>query len=422
MAWGRAMITLTIGSGAATTGVNRILPVEGRTRGPIAPLAVDTAADRMGVPISLPFAELLDALRQQISYMPLSLIIHGWGGREAEYFFERILPALSGDDAVWLVPLEEGDSGEDEEPLPIAPSEFTAAHTTLTEGAVILRPDDPADFSSDKRIYANLFGDLVFFPAAECREESLAARFARRARAVLVHGAGAFREAVSQAAETAGLFVYAWPGEPKAIAAAQPGAASDLALQGEAPDNALTDEVGEALTEMAAYLQNEFMRRRYFRAEIVKKIGEYPEYAKWDEALIRQAHKRGWEEWAVDCLPALYVPLSSAGEVSTALAWHYVVECVPEKHSPKILEDLCGGMFKLVEANEDAVAYMRTGAGIFEEQLKTFPYSSERSYKYGAVNNALLYIELALVSEDEKAARRVKRLRQELLSQDRIVS
>ncbi|MGB8508126.1 MAG: hypothetical protein WCD76_06965, partial [Pyrinomonadaceae bacterium] len=202
-----------------------------------------------------------------------------------------------------------------------------------------------------------------------------------------------------------------------------PGVVSDAAPPDvTATADAPADEVGAELTEMAAYLQGDFMRRQYFRAEIVKKIGEYPEYPKWDETLIRQAHKRRWEDWAVDCLPSLYVSLSGGGGASTALAWHYVVKSVPEKHAPTVLDELCGGAFLLVEADDEAVAYMRTGASIFEEIFKTFPYPSERSFKYGAINNALLLIERSLEGEDEDAAQRVKRLRQTLLSQDKIVN
>jgi hypothetical protein len=409
------MITLSIGR-APAPGSNSPLPSEGRTRGPVAPLAAGTGED--GQPL-LTFAELLEELRQQTSYMPLTIIIHGWGGREARHFFETIAPSLGDTDAVWVAPLFERGGGASATASPIAPSEFSAAHTTVVEGAVTLRLDDPGGYPSDERIYANLFGDLIFFPAAERCEEARAAGFRRRARAVLVHAEGAFAENVSKAAEAVGLTVCLWPGEPKAGGVAAP---SGVVASAVGIDDALVGEVGAALTEMAAYLRDDFARRQYLRAEIVRKVGEYPEHTRWGEALVLQAHKHGWEEWAVDCLPALYVPLGDADGGPKALAWHYVVKCVPERHAPRVLEELCGGVFLLVEAGEKADGYMRMGAGIFEEQLRNFPYLSERSFKDGAVNNALLYIELALGNEDEEASRRVRRLRQELLSQDQIVS
>ncbi|MGB8509801.1 MAG: hypothetical protein WCD76_15565, partial [Pyrinomonadaceae bacterium] len=95
------MITLTIRGDAAAAVGKRTLPVEGRTRGPIAPPAAE--AEGLGGPRTLPFVKLLGDLREQIRYMPLTVIIHGWGGREVEYFFETMVPALGDDDAVWLV-------------------------------------------------------------------------------------------------------------------------------------------------------------------------------------------------------------------------------------------------------------------------------------------------------------------------------
>ena len=85
------------------------------------------------------------------------------------------------------------------------------------------------------------------------------------------------------------------------------------------------DDIGEALANMAKYIEHNRDRRVEFHGLIDRVIRTYSGRPAWDGELVHQAHMRSWPDWAVSCLPRLFVPLPSEGAQRTVLIWEVYV-------------------------------------------------------------------------------------------------
>ena len=102
------------------------------------------------------------------------------------------------------------------------------------------------------------------------------------------------------------------------------------------------DDIGEALAIIATYIAHNRDRRVEFHGLIDRVLRTYSGRPAWDSELVHQAHRRVWPDWAVSCLPRLFVPLHSEGAQRTALIWEvYVVILRASGVEVEINEWLC---------------------------------------------------------------------------------
>ena len=163
-----------------------------RTRGAIRTRGAGVAAVTRR-PLTLD-AVLLE-LREQVGYLPLTTLVHGWGSPAAEAFVSLLGPLLRREDAIWMLSSQEAQG--------------TTAPVEAAEGTVLL--DLGRD--TDQRIYKNLVGDILFFPVLHKAEATQVATWQQRARVLIVDGRGRQRAAVLQAGQAVSLMTYRWLGE-----------------------------------------------------------------------------------------------------------------------------------------------------------------------------------------------------------------
>jgi hypothetical protein len=94
-----------------------------------------------------PLAQLVADIRAKAYGSPSAVVIHGWDDLPAQRLLAHLATLLDSDDAIWLVSTAAAQAPEP----PLA-----------WPGAVVL------DFTQevDRRTYANLVVDVVFFPTA----------------------------------------------------------------------------------------------------------------------------------------------------------------------------------------------------------------------------------------------------------------
>jgi len=167
------------------------IPSPVRTRGAIRTQGAVTAPSPiLKVERSLTLNALIEELREQIGDLPLTVLVHGWGSESAKEFVTTLSPWLQEEDALWLIPAKETQAS-------IAPPELRGVTLDLSR-------------DTDQRIYRNLVGDIVFFPALEAPEVTQVAEWQQRARAVVIDGQGPQGDAVLQAGCKVRLMTYRW--------------------------------------------------------------------------------------------------------------------------------------------------------------------------------------------------------------------
>jgi hypothetical protein len=85
----------------------------------------------------------------------------------------------------------------------------TTAPIVAEEGVVLL----DLRHDTDQRIYNNLVGDILFFPALHQTEATQVTTWQQRARVLIVDSRGRQRPAVLRAGQEASLMTYRWSGE-----------------------------------------------------------------------------------------------------------------------------------------------------------------------------------------------------------------
>ena len=135
--------------------------------------------------------EFVAHLRKEAEGIPqLTVVFHGCGSDTLKGFYSRLLPCLNHDDAIWFIPAQATRQ--------TVPPEF--------RNAVIL--DLSRD--TDRRVYRNLIGDLVFFNASDEAEIAEIESWKGRARAIVVDSSGARADAALFVSCRSLSMTYAW--------------------------------------------------------------------------------------------------------------------------------------------------------------------------------------------------------------------
>jgi hypothetical protein len=353
-----------------------IAPVSVRTRGPLLGLQMTLGQDQQ-------LAGLVRTLRSQVKDLPLTVLIHGWGSASARDFLHALSRWLQRVDAVWLIPAQR-EFVESSVNL----EDATSGATSTIEGTVQLN----LSLNSDRHIYYNLVGDLVFFPGLESSERKRVARFNQRARAVVVDGRNPFSHDLIRNGNEAHLPICDWSGE-QSLSQCERVEALHATVEEPATDEVDIEDVGRMLKELIEYLTEKYDRRLEFRAILLKFLDTHPGQPSWGEDLIRLADRYEWPSWAVECLPHLFVLLGHTVDGrQSALIWHYMLDCIPTSYGCKITDELCGGQIFEIHMTEQASAFAHVVARFFEENLRLNPRPSERSLLL-AVNKSMMDVE-----------------------------
>lgn len=368
------------------------VPTRGRIRR--WPALEEEGVDPLATPLHT-LDELVEAVR--VDQLPLTIIAHGWAGDSARVFLKGLSLLLQETDAVWLVQVNEQDADASVVPPGL-------------EGAVTLNLTRP----TDRRVYDNLVADIVFFNAREEIEANHAVGFEQRAQAIIIDGEGPKCDSGLHACNEAGIPLFVWlRGNALADHCEQFRGLTVVAGATGAPEEPEVDRIGEWLTERCVYFENRYGRRLSFRSQIREVIDQYPPRSTWNEDLILQAHKHHWPEWAVECLPGLYVPLKDLSDGGrAAFVLHLILACVPERFKRDIEGELCEGQILELKMPVETAEFIKPIAGIFEDHLGNFPYPSERSFIDGAINNALIDVVIHLETVDSEASQKVKHMRE----------
>jgi predicted dehydrogenase len=357
-----------------------------RTRGDIL-LRGEDSAPAPAPPMLL--SDLVEKLREELGQLPLTIMIHNWGSTSAQTFLDVLDPWLQRGDAIWLIPIEE-----------------MKITTTLPEleGVVMLKLNRPID----QRIYSNILGDLVFFPAEDEAEATHDTQFMRPTRAILVdqRGASAAVSTVTAHALSLKLVTYVWNGAESVAEFKGAESTGELSVP-EAATTPSPDEIGQLLKHIASHLEKLILRRRLFQARL-KKFTDRAEIPNWDEVLVRQAHQHYWPQWAVECLPC-YIPLQSFPDGSKrALVWKYVIDCLPSSDTYQSVEKLCNDQIHLVHMAAEIIDRAESFGQIFEDCLRPNPYLTDGAFE-GTIDYAMQQIE----ARYPEAAPKTKAVREE---------
>lgn len=133
---------------------------------------------------------------------PLSIILHGWPSDSSQAFWAALSGIVHDKDAIWL-----RGTGSSEDPMALPEH----------ERSLVLDLDQ----DSDQRVYNNLIGDLVFYPASDPNELESAMAWGQRseagqpkvrARAMVIDAKGPRFSLFEKEAKKLGLCLYGWRG------------------------------------------------------------------------------------------------------------------------------------------------------------------------------------------------------------------
>lgn len=381
---------------AATTEPGMVERVQ--TRGAIPTLNASAHDKKLAVDDPLYLSELIEQLREQVGGLPLTILLHNSRSDLAEHFLKMLSSFLRKADGIWLVPLKETEDT-------VAPPEI--------RGAVLLKPTQ----DTDRRIYDNLIGDLVFFPASDEAEAAQVTTFEQRARAVVVNRSGSSSDTVAKAAIEASLITYLLSEEGALEKYTDAVGGRQVSKSGPPAGASEMDEIGQSLKAKAVHLEKVEDRRHKFRSQIEEAFEKYPDQPKLREHLIRQADEHQWPTWAVECFPSLYITTKTQpdGRI-TALVWHQILACVPKTQDYEVAAKLCNEQFLEVEIAEETAKLIGSIAQIFERNLRQNPYQSERAFS-GVINQAMIEVE----QKYPEGAQKSIETRKEALTKEEII-
>lgn len=176
-----------------------VIPI--RTRGTLAGAAPGRASasnvltartrGKAAVEEGLPSLELVMAdLRLAVREIPLTTVIHGWGGAAAGQFLRALMGNLVLEDRVWLVPF---GAATDSKAIP------------GLEGALML----DLSKSIHKQVYQNLVWDLAFFSATDEAEVAAVRTWKDPAQVVIISKGQPLTKPLEQATSRAKR-MYGW--------------------------------------------------------------------------------------------------------------------------------------------------------------------------------------------------------------------
>jgi hypothetical protein len=166
------------------------------------------------------------------------------------------------------------------------------------------------------------------------------------------------------------------------------------------------DAIGAALAAMAAHLEERRDRRMEFHRLINRVLRTYPMRPTSYSKLVYQAHDNGWPDWAVSCLPKLFIPLATQAEGwREVLLWEVFVVILESAEVDFEREEwLCHdglmykGMIARVRLPEDAFHFLSDIAHEVESNRLTLELNVYKDV-IGAANDALSFIEKELEYE-----------------------
>lgn len=374
-------------------------------------VATDTTlhSARLRAPISKPairqqpfsIATLIKELRQDVVQFPLTVVIHGWGSDAAFDFYKELGRELHDQDALWLVPADE---------------KTLQTQLPIIQKAMVLQLDRQIDYYT----YMNLVGDLVFFSATEAIELGYVPLFRQRARVLISYSGGEYNEHLIRAATNQGLTIYSLTkGKTQTVLTAPEVPATEPAESEQ--DVLMKAKLAQMLKEMAEHLENEYDRRPRFRAELVKVLETYPGRPNWNQDFIELGDKHQWPLWTIESLPFVHVPLEELTDGREAmLIWRRALDCAPEKLEYEVATKLWQEQFFKIYMAPEAAGIILTIAQIFEDNLSSFPFPSDRSFA-GAINNAMAQIEVFLGPNYPDAAANIREMRKGILKREHVI-
>lgn len=322
---------------------------------------------------------LLKELREQVRKLPLSLLAHGWKSKEAFEFLTMVLRKLRRDDVLWLVSPDHSSN-------------------TLTDGEEkILNHYCSIEINlgkdTDGRLYRNLIADLAFFPALTEKEVKLISELDDRARAVIIDERGPYSEELQRAARATGLHIYCWGGTPRPSVGSNDETGKQPSQSPKTTDD--LDQLGKWLAQTARQIENQASRRAELRSRILQMMDTDPSRPNWGRDLAKQADQHQWPNWAVECLPSLYILLDSPSEqIRRVLVWGELLEWLPDVFRDKveIKEEFCRGELLEVEIPAETETWLSGFARILESNRRELPLINEYSFKV-IIHETMLEVE-----------------------------
>lgn len=168
------------------------------------------------------------------------------------------------------------------------------------------------------------------------------------------------------------------------------------------------DAIGSALTGMIRHLATRRDRRLEFYRLMDRVLRTYPRQT-WKSDLVHMAHEHNWPDWAVSCLPSLYIPLTSEDGWQVALLWDVFLVILSTTDAEYRIDGwLCNnspmydGLVAKVLLSEEACRFLKRVVPLAEVHRLNLQFSYKEVI--GAVMYELSAFEVELALEPEKNA------------------
>lgn len=332
-------------------------------------------------------ADLVDNSIKKLGGLPLTTIVHGWGGDSAKEFINALTPSIREIDSFILIPSQ---------------ARGTAPAPPNLPRTVVLNLGKRSHLWTYKKSIA----DIVFFPAVEDDESEATASFNRRAHTIVVDERGNNVEKVKKVACDIAGNTYLWAGGLALELCRKPNENSLAPSSSTGEDHEL-DKIGKLLAGLAASLEQlheqtglhlictpEPQRRSprpIFKSILRQVLMETREQESLSRELVFQADKHSWPDWSVQCLPDFYIPLETLPSGHRkALVWRHILDCLPEDNYNTI-RTLCSEQFLEVEMPSNADSIVEKVVQIFKETVQSSECRTERAF-LGEVHHAMVRI------------------------------
>ena len=349
-------------------------------------------------------SDLLSGLRREVNDLPLTVLIHGWPRQAASEFLQTLTPSLEPDDAVWLITTDPPDANE-----------FVDEARVNSSFAICGSVNLNLNRKRDRRLYDNLVSDLTFLPGLERKEEKEFPRLRDVSRILVIDSRGPYSQRIIESGRDPRVEMCVWKGE-KTLTYFHSGLVT-IGSRTPTRDTIDLEEIGQRLKELIKHLEDEYDRRREFRASLLKLMDQFPGRPSWGEDLIDFADSHRWPRWAVECLPQLFVSLEPMEiRKKQALVWHYMVDCIPGSYKKEysVTNKLCSNQIFRIVMSERVDEFLQIVAECFHRNLDLNPRPSERSLLL-AVNKSMMDIEYWIESHEPALAEEFDRKRIEFV-------
>ena len=181
------------------------------------------------------------------------------------------------------------------------------------------------------------------------------------------------------------------------------------------------DALGEALFEISGLLEEDESSARDKFQNLLNRAAEarlYPPFL--DRDLVLAAHRWNWSQWAVECLPNLYIRLNTATEQQQdilALIWSRLAFLLPPTDPFTVTRNLCGGAILEVKLSPQAADRAGIIASEVEPLRKQNPYFSTSSV-LGTINDAVVVLQDTAEARGDHAFARSLRQKQVEMSRE----